>query len=361
LGYFCRMDQLLIVGGGLAGTILALECKQRNIDFTWLVSDKIPAASFAAYGMCNPVHIRNQVPVWRASELYEVSKTFFRDGSANLNTDAFSILPICHLVTDEEELINWRKNAESTGLWKYCSGEPTQEIIPFLNHDFKSEIRIHESFYVNIPAFILAARSDLKKQISHEELMWKDLKPTSEEIQYKDSVYSQVIFADGMSGMKNPYFSYIPFNPCKGQVLHLHIKGLELKEAIHKKIVLVPLTGGTYLCGATYEWTDLSAEVTDEGKAELLDQLQYILGGKYVIEVIGQMAGVRPAISDRRPVVGSHPVHRHISILNGFGTRGLLVGPAAAKNLLDHLLAGAPIWAEWDLKRFDKRFRKKLE
>jgi glycine/D-amino acid oxidase-like deaminating enzyme len=42
-------------------------------------------------------------------------------------------------------------------------------------------------------------------------------------------------------------------------------------------------------------------------------------------------AGVRPTVKDRRPLVGTHAEYSAIHILNGLGTRGVMLGPSMAK------------------------------
>jgi glycine/D-amino acid oxidase-like deaminating enzyme len=62
-------------------------------------------------------------------------------------------------------------------------------------------------------------------------------------------------------------------------------------------------------------------------------------------EIVDHQAGVRPASRDRRPILGQN-------ILNGLGSRGVLLAPWCATHLVDHLLAGRPIDPEVNASRF---------
>lgn len=352
------MNQLLIVGGGLAGTLLSLECYERGIDFTWLTTDRLPAASNAAYGICNPVHIRNKVLTWKAEELLEASVSFFQKWCNSLNIEAYFTMPVNHLITDEDELVGWRQQAETTALWKYVDGEPRHEFHSMLNDAFIAEVKINSCFYLNVPLFIQAAKHKLAHHILNAEINWNDLNDLKENVSYQGKIYNRVIIADGSYAANNPFWSYIPFNLCKGEALKVRIKGLKIKEAIHKKLMLIPLHDEVFICGATYEWKDLSFHISETGRNELLNQLKLIIGDKYNVEVLEQKAGVRPTMPDRRPTVGWHPVHKNMGILNGLGTKGLILGPSAVYNLINHVESGEPIWADWDVKRFNKRFEK---
>ena len=360
MGYFCRMEQLLIVGGGLAGTILAAETYSRGISFRWMISNRINPASAAAYGMCNPVHIRNRVPAWKADELYETSRSFFQYWQQQSVIPFFQPMPIHHLVVDAEEFVQWRQNTESTSLWKYTLGEPQYHVTDQVKPGYSGSILINESFFVAVPRFMDRIQQLLSVHIEWSDFDYPALEPQSNNWLYKGNTYTRIIFSEGYYGSRNPYFNQVPFNPCKGEMLEVDIPGLEMPTALHKKIMLVPAGNGRFLCGATYRWDELDDLPTASGRKELEEGLQEIIGNRYTYEVINHKAGVRPAMADRRPVTGWHPAINGIGILNGFGSRGLMVGPAAAKNLLDHLEHGTPIWPDWDIARFKKRLLKNL-
>ena len=59
--------RVLIVGDGLAGTLVAWELMDQGIEFN-LWGDGSPAASDVAAGMFNPVSFRRILPVWHAQE-----------------------------------------------------------------------------------------------------------------------------------------------------------------------------------------------------------------------------------------------------------------------------------------------------
>ena len=68
--------------------------------------------------------------------------------------------------------------------------------------------------------------------------------------------------------------------------------------------------------------------------------------------VTDHTAGIRPTVNDRRPLVGVHQEHKQLVVLNGLGTRGVMIGPTVAKNLFNHLEKGAELDPEIDIKRF---------
>ena len=66
-------------------------------------------------------------------------------------------------------------------------------------------------------------------------------------------------------------------------------------------------------------------------------------------------AGVRPTVRDRRPLIGIHPAFRNLAILNGLGTRGVMIAPTAAKQLFNHLEKNEQLDPVTDIKRFEKK------
>ena len=71
-------------------------------------------------------------------------------------------------------------------------------------------------------------------------------------------------------------------------------------------------------------------------------------------------AGLRPASPDRRPTVGPWPGQpRGVLMLNGLGTRGVLVGPAMATHLVNWWLDGVELPPEIQASRF-KSVRQKV-
>jgi glycine oxidase len=95
---------------------------------------------------------------------------------------------------------------------------------------------------------------------------------------------------------------------------------------------------------------------TEEGKTELLERINEIITCDF--EIVSHFAGVRPTVRDRRPLVGTHPIHKSLHILNGLGTRGVMLGPSMAKALFNLIECKIPLDTEIDIKRFESKAKK---
>ena len=89
---------------------------------------------------------------------------------------------------------------------------------------------------------------------------------------------------------------------------------------------------------------------TEDGKLELVERIKEIINCDF--EIVSHFAGVRPTVKDRRPLIGTHSSSNFIHILNGLGTRGVMLGPAMAKALFDSIEYLIPLHKEIDIKRF---------
>ena len=59
-------------------------------------------------------------------------------------------------------------------------------------------------------------------------------------------------------------------------------------------------------------------------------------------------------MADRRPLVGQHPKHKLLYVLNGFGSRGVLIAPFASEQLFQAIENEGTIHQEMDVSRYDK-------
>jgi glycine oxidase len=125
---------------------------------------------------------------------------------------------------------------------------------------------------------------------------------------------------------------------------------LKLQNIINTSIFILPLGKDLYKIGATYNWYDKSSTPTEEGKAELVLKLNEVITCEYTI--VEHQAGIRPTVKDRKPIIGTHPQYERLHILNGLGTRGVMLGPFMAKTLYDHIESNKSIPKEIDIKRF---------
>jgi glycine/D-amino acid oxidase-like deaminating enzyme len=72
---------------------------------------------------------------------------------------------------------------------------------------------------------------------------------------------------------------------------------------------------------------------------------------KCPFEVVDQMAGMRPTVKDRRPLLGILS-SEHILFFNGLGTRGLGMAPLLSQQLYNFTEQNIPLPEEINIQRF---------
>jgi len=117
----------------------------------------------------------------------------------------------------------------------------------------------------------------------------------------------------------------------------------------------LPLGDHRYKVGATFNHKDKTSIPSIEGKEELVEKLKKVITVPY--EIIDQSAGIRPAVKDRRPLVGVHHKYCQLNVLNGLGTRGVMIAPTVAKNLFQHIEFNKELDEEIDIKRFNEKLK----
>ena len=137
----------------------------------------------------------------------------------------------------------------------------------------------------------------------------------------------------------------------KGELITIHAPELEIDFLLKSTLFVLPLGNNIYKVGATFNWKDKTSNPSKEGKEELVENLKKVISVPYTI--INQTAGIRPTVKDRRPLVGTHSQYKNIAVLNGLGTRGVMIAPTVAKNLFNHLEKGEHLDVEIDIKRFN--------
>ena len=140
------------------------------------------------------------------------------------------------------------------------------------------------------------------------------------------------------------------YREVKGELITIHAPKLKLDCIIKSSVFILPIGDDHYKIGATFNWNDKTSKPSSKAKQELLEKLDKILNVDYV--VVDHVAGIRPTVKDRRPLVGVHQKHKQLAILNGLGTRGVLLAPSMAKELYSHLEHQKVLSPEIDISRF---------
>ena len=168
-----------------------------------------------------------------------------------------------------------------------------------------------------------------------------------ESVTWKNIKEDLLIECRGPATAASPWFKYLPFEITNGEIIRFES---ELKiDSVHRSVKVVQTNDQKFICGATYSWEDVNNIPTLEGVHELTQQVNKFITVPY--KITSHQAALRPATKDRRPYLGRHPEIHQLAIFNGFGSKGVMMGPLLAQQLASHLLHHTPLDHEVDISR----------
>lgn len=338
----------LIVGGGIAGTVLALKLKLSGYQIDLVDNHFKDNATKVAAGMINPVNFKRMITCWRADEFLENAIPFYKDLEKTWNQSFLNPVRLAKLMNSEHEDQLWQEGCEKDATKDFLNPEYISEQYKELFSFDQSVGEVNNLFQLETNTFLNEAHAFLKSSVIQDELNYNDLQINSSAVKWKDRIYDQVIFAEGMGIINNPFFNYLPFKATKGELIKVKTD-FDLTHTIKKNIFFHPEGNNEYWVGATYDWSDLTWENSEKGREDLVSKLDKIV--KFDYQIIEQKAGVRPTVKDRRPYLGRHPEFSNLLVFNGLGTRGVLMAPLLSDHLISFVEGKEDLNEDVDIQR----------
>ena len=329
------MAHIRIIGGGISGSILALRAHMSGHSIDWWKYGR-PSASLAASGIYNPIVLKRLKLVWRAAELARCAEQFYADTNALLGSEWAAPIPIWHRIQEQGKINDWEAQSADAGFV-----------------DFLGPIHGKREVYGELKKAGRLLVAPWLDEVEQFMAQWHRVENqkwcVDEHLDGTTTVLCMGWKTDGL-----PYG--IPENamaPVKGEVLTLRLPGYPHSDKIvHGGVFIMPLRDDLYKVGATYSWDPLDERPSDQGKEWLLEQLSKLWPGP--VEQVGHEAAVRPAVRDRKPILGAVGGHEGLYVFNGMGSRGTLLAPLLSQWMLDHMFHSVPLPSEVDLGRFSE-------
>lgn len=341
----------LIVGQGLAGTLLSYHLLKRGKKIKVLDAAQQQTASRAAAGIFNPVTGRSMVKTWKADELFPYLLNCYEELEQLTGAHFLHSMNIYRPFSSTREQNEWIPKSDNKEFASYVAYVADQSVFGQYTQDRLGGIVLKQSGYVDLPLLIQTYREYLVHLNIFEEHRFAEdlLRIYEDHIEYHGYAARKIIFCDGPEGRKNAYFGWLPFRLVKGEILYIKLRE-HLPMIFNRGVFVLPLKNGLYKVGATYEHKDLSYTTTLKARNYLCEKLETLLTINY--EIVRQEAGVRPATKDRRPMVGLHPEYKPLGMFNGFGSKGVSLVPYFAKQFTDYLEEGSALDEAIDINRF---------
>ncbi len=353
----------LLVGQGLAGSVLALTLWQYGKRLLVVDANAAQSSSKIAAGIFNPITGRKMVKTWLADSLFPFLHRFYPTMEKQLNTRFFHPMPMYFPFASQEKQNDWlllagdarytpfRLQFHETGLYP--------EHIPTLY----GGMEISLSGYLDIPLFLQSTRAFLQEHAAlvGTETSSEEFTIHAQGITWRNCRAKRLLLCDGLGGLTPYFFPWLDFRPVKGEVLTVHIESPQFHHIINRNGWILPQYQAPqrYKFGATYHNQYTNSNPSETGKQQLTERLENLTTLPY--EIVDHKAGIRPATYDRRPFVGVHPKYPSIGVFNGMGAKGVSLSPFLAQHFVAHLEQGTPLLPEIDVIRCYERAKKRGE
>ncbi len=344
------MTDYIIVGSGLAGIAFAETLLQHNKSFI-VFENKSQSSSSIAGGLYNPVILKRFSEVWNAKPQLELANDFYAEIERKLAVQFDFKMPIYRKFFSVEEQNNWFTASDKPTLAPFLSTTIVHKKYAGIYAPFGYG-EVLQTGYVDTIALLTHYHDYLNRLhlFASATFDYAALRIFDEHIEYQNIKAKHIVFAEGFGMHSNPFFNHLPLDGTKGELFIIRAADLDLDVIINTSVFILPLGDTLYKVGATYNWEDKTNTPTAEGRQELIDRIKEILNCDF--EIVAHFAGVRPTVKDRRPLLGTHPKHANIHILNGLGTRGVMLAPTLARDLFDFIENGKPLDKTIDIKRY---------
>lgn len=325
--------EVLIVGQGIAGTLLAWECERAGIPFMLAAgAEGAPATvSRVAAGIINPVTGRRLVKSWRIETALPMARAAYRELESALGVKIWRDMRVRRIFQDERE--------RRTGAEKTARGE----LAPYVEVADPDGLWIDGAARVDLPRLLTAAQEHWVRAGR-----WRS---ETVDLGAATARHELVVDCRGLAGALDPRWATVPWEFSKGETLELAVANLPADVIPNAGHWVLPVAPGAAWAGATHTPGVWEATPTAAARAILERSLGPLLGGE-PYTVTGHTAGVRVNLPDRHPVAGRHPTVAHLGLLNGLGAKGALLAPMLARQWINHLTEGVPFDGAIDVARF---------
>lgn len=345
-----------IIGQGLAGTALAWQLHMKGRSVLLIDRGDPFSASRIAAGLMTPITGQRlaRYPDWEMFHL--AAAKFYRSVEYVTDYEFYDETSMVRLFlsNDERKLFGHKYSGFGLEDLRICLPhslpDPGLVPAPWGGFEMLEGARLHTETYLSVSRRYFDQRGGYRTaELSIPEDF--RLSETTIEIPALNVRCGQLVFCQGFAGATNPWFSDVPFDAAKGEILTLKQQHDLEGRVLHAGMWIAPGPNRFCQIGATYDRERLDSSPTVAGRKNLLQGLHQVIPESRSWEIVAHQAAVRPIIHGRRPKIGFHPRDRRLGFFNGLGSRGALLAPWLAEHLADALCRQAPIDDRFDLNR----------
>ena len=351
------MSDVVIIGSGISGMLVARELCAENISVT--VVERAAAtgqeSSWAGGGIISPLYpwrydaAVTRLAQWSQHEYQALSESLFAATGIDPEWTQNGLL----IMTDElEQAVSWARQFGET--LQVVDAQAIREIEPAFSYPGGSAVWMPEVAQVRNPRMLKALKAFLERQqvkfVTAAEAQGflvskgriQGIKTSQGEL-FADRVvvasgaWSQQLLATVDQNVPR-------IEPVQGQMLLFKaIPDLVRRIVLSGQRYVIPRRDGRVLVGSTLERVGFRKQATEVARAELYATALKLIPALANWPVEHHWAGLRPGSPQGIPYIYEHPEITGLYVNCGHYRNGVVLGPAAARLLVDQLLARPPI------------------
>jgi len=353
---------VIIIGGGLAGSHLALSLQTQSVSVGLIHSNSSQGhcASLAPAALFNPAAALQAKKSAFAEESYALIRSLISSFSAH-EKSIIQENGILRPATDDRLYDNFKRSANDSDWpaeWiEWLEGDDFLSRFPELNHALGG-LLVHVGLTVNTPLLIDLLHNrflNLGGQITEGLVVSVAQKNHKWVVTLENGVdieTEKVVFANGFGIKKFDEWSFLKLHPVKGETLTLNDTSVQFPHSIASRGYLAFLDNQLVI-GSTYNHHFDDIKPDNSSKNYLLNKLMVHFPEEEIHDLtLNLWSGIRITTPDRLPVIGEHPSLENMYILAGFGSKGLMYSQLTAIELADLILHNTPVRQEFSIHRF---------
>lgn len=343
--------QFLIVGQGIAGSLLAYDMYKAGLQFKIISSPDAEMASDVATRKYNPAIFDKLAKNWMVDQALPVMTNMYKSLEKELGEQFLYPVDFTQALSSNE-IKAWNERIFDGDFSDYMESADESWIKRGLDN-FDLFNRLGKSGYVDLAKLLSKLKEFFKANgnLIEANFTYRDIGFINGNITWRGIISKTIVFCEGYHATKNPYFKTIPFVPTKGEIIEIECNELAEDYIIGENLFIMPIGDSRFKVGATYDYSKQNGSKVMDTKADLILRLNQLIDQPY--QIINHWSGIRPAVIDRKPVLGVHPYNNHIAVFNGLGTKGVLLAPYFAREMMYSLVNSNYILdMEIDIRRF---------
>lgn len=337
--YSMQQFDTLIVGQGIAGSLLAHQLYRRRRSFIVIDAGHSNSASRVAAGMFTPISGKRKTLLPGILDQIKHAIKSYKAIEELLQVAILHLQNVYEIPGNEQEYATLLKRSITPEYQQlFVQNAPP---IPWLDNKVAYSV-ITCSGWVDCALLTKSYREWLleKQCLREASFQYGSLKKTAAGFCYEDFQFTNLVFCEGYRAAANPFFNEEAIVPCKGDIIDIHCTGLDTLNILKKNgYYLLPSGGAVARVGATHQWHTADETLFQADCAELQSAASEILNGLY-FDAIRHQAAIRATTANREVIAKAHPYIPGMYMLNGLGSKGVLHAPWYASKLLDLICAG---------------------